>query len=736
MNNSLKINNNNESAFSEEFINSLQNVNNDIDNIFSEEFMQNFKSDYKLRPSQVEAANIIYKTLSKNGINITEGPCGFGKTFAYLIPVLTKIEESDFNKKALIVTDGISLQHQLSSKDLPVITNILSNYFEGWNKDKFKATLLKGKQNFVCLKKANELFDDNFNIELAGLGGNKDRLLEFQGFLKNTKTGDLEELSYVPDKEFHELVSCTKPRECLGKKCNNYSRCYYMRHKSDLEFSNVIITNYHMYFSNLSIGGSIIPRCDYVIFDEAHKMANIFRDFNHNICSKFIIDNIRNKFSEIFNSQIFSSDNELLEIGDERLISNIDSIRETLIYAGSSFSEKTKIEVKEIHDRLSYEFTELARRYSDLEVNEPKLINDLSECKINIAEFVESTDKLLELNRSISNMLSAISPEDADQAGVFAEPYLKMIYKLGNVCETINDSCYKLLELFDCGNKDVDNTNIVKWIVKESSGFVSINLKPVDVGKLMSELVFDTEMSSFILTSATLSVDGNFQYMKEQLGLTDYNCITEFIGQSPFDLTSNQLWYLPKDAVKGNSREFSYSLSEQVGEIIDATHGGALVLFTSIRNMDFVYNKLRYRTKFRILKQGDMPKGRLLKEFAEDKDSVLLASKSFFTGIDIKGDSLRCVVIDKLPFPQFNDPVQQFLSNRENSFFKYSIPEMIIDLKQAVGRGVRSIDDKCVIAFLDNRLATAGYKGKIARSFPYKKTVTRDSNVVEEFLNK
>ena len=284
--------------------------------------------------------------------------------------------------------------------------------------------------------------------------------------------------------------------------------------------------------------------------------------------------------------------------------------------------------------------------------------------------------------------------------------------------------------------------NMVRFIEKDSNQSYSIKCKMKKVGELFRTNFIDrqkqTEPLSVMLTSATISADNSFSYIKDQLGITDEYNTMEFIGASPFNLTEQELWYLPPNAKEGNKQGFQNRMLQDLLEVCVTCNGGVLGLFTSIASLksakEFLYENIPTDLDCEIIAQGDMPRKKLIEYFTGEMDSILLGTKSLFTGVDVPGDSLRCVFIDKLPFPNISDPVQKALNEEPGSFFKYSIPSMIIDLKQAVGRGVRSVTDKCVIVVADNRMSTANYKAKIFSSFNYKKTGTRDIVDVEKFI--
>lgn len=341
--------------------------------------------------------------------------------------------------------------------------------------------------------------------------------------------------------------------------------------------------------------------------------------------------------------------------------------------------------------------------------------------------------------------------------------YAPLATKSLNMLERLDEILYYLKNYKEAASKE----DVVVWVERDENGLGSVNVKPVYVGEHLYNNFFRRQDLSCVLASATLSVGESFDYIKHELGLNlcsqevpvpepseseedvsfdtpiqvfDPKTVFEFIGESPFNLTKQQLWYLPEDAVdadNSNRVEFESKLPRQIELLVKACGGGALCLFTSNKSLNSAYKELQWELKdYTLLKQGDKPKTQLIEDFKKDKDSVLFATRSFFTGIDVPGDALRCLIVDKLPFPSPTEPVMQKknMIDPKGAFNKYFIPEMIITLKQAIGRGVRSIDDKCVICVLDNRMATARYKTKIAYSFNYPKTLTRKIDDVCLFI--
>lgn len=660
--------------------------------------ISDFKEGYAERPSQTEGAKIIEEGLSTASNVILEGETGYGKTYAYLFPVLNDIAESDFSKKAVLVTSGISLQEQLYTKDVPFAIDVMKSLYPNWPGD-FRYTLLKGRQNFLCNKKVDEIGLYSLNKTLLD-----SKYKDIWEFANNTKTGDLSELDFIPQQDVLTNIACTQQDECAGKDCQFAEECYYNEHKIALNFSNVIITNYHMLFSDMQTGGKILPNYDILVFDEAHETAGIFRDFDSNKLSVNNAINLRNKASELLN---IKKDEEKPMVDADMFKAIIRSFEIAFSHIEMKYKDLTSPQIIYSSDELPASFKELGTELSTL---------------------LDHINNALSKQESILDYIKCAAFEEDDEEYKEQSRIVRLLDGMGNMC-------YEMIYIINELDTILENENNVVWLEKVNDT-VFLGYKKVEVGKELSEKFFNKEGLTSVFTSATISVSGSFEYIKEQLGLNLCSKKTlEFMGGSPFNLTEQQLWYLPPDSIDGNKFGFDNTIAPNMREIIEAVGGGALCLFTSVKNMRNVYYELNRAIghKYTIYVQGDMPRTKLIEAFKNDRDSILLGTRSFFTGVDVPGDALRAVIIDKFPFPQPTDPVQQKLKDRANSFYKYSIPEMIITLKQAIGRGIRSINDKCVICILDGRMATAKYKGRINNSFNYKKTGTRNIEDLKKF---
>jgi ATP-dependent DNA helicase DinG len=677
-----------------------------IEQIFAEDgTIKKFKSNYIPRPSQIEASKMLYQALEGKSHSLVEGPCGFGKTFSYLIPICLAIRQS-FCKRAIITTNGIALSEQLVYQDLPMISDILGE-ITGWRP---KYGLFKGKGNFLCQRKFNDpkglLIDESI----------KRKLMEFA---KSTKSGDLSDFeTNIPYQDLQQ-ISCTAEGECMGNACPCNKTCYYQTHKRMAMGSDIVLTNYHMLFSDWQAENGVLPEYDVLVMDEAHEAATIFRDFAADEFSSTQIIWARNKINKLLQDKTFLS---------ERVPANSDT-KEYLFHEKMS---DLSTELQQLEKTMGQEiprFSNYLLISTSSQMHNEIAVRKLADtCESMLFELLLEFDSLMEMYRDNATL----------QADVYAvRSAINRAYG-----KALNIRCFFTERVLDDFQK-----KYVYYIEKSdnNNGQIKLAKKHIKVDDVMRRAFFENNnISSVILTSATLSVGGNFKYIRSELGLTDIEdkAVMEYIGQSPFNLTEQQLWFMPEGCADGDNKhkqEYDESLENVVTQIVDAVGGGILFLCTSYNNMKTIYDIVRMndtviQNGITVLRQGEVSNKRITEFFKDDRDSILVATRSFFTGIDVPGDALRCVVIDKLPFPSPADPVMAKLTKEDNSFNKYYVPIMIMTLKQAVGRGVRSIDDKCVISFMDNRMKTARYRTKIFDSFPYEKTATRDPGFVKEFL--
>lgn len=649
--------------------------------------------NYKERPEQIKAAERIDLALKDNKHFILEGGCGFGKSLAYLVPSIKQMYKKEGKReKIVVVTSNISLQEQLITKDIPFVIDKFKAVDKSRN---IKYTSLKGISNFACMHKVEQYISENTLLDELDDKKKEDKI-KVKEFIEKSKTGDLNDADFTVSNELKKLITCADSNECERQDCSelNKGKCFYGRQKSQAKFSDIVVTNYHMLYALTEVYSDTLSDASIIIFDEAHEAEDILRELKATEVKETSIDYVLrminaviNKCSEDF-SEYFSSINS--ELAKDYTYKFFDDIK------AANFSD-------------GREDIKLIRKQSDL-----------PECE-NFKIYMKKIIKAIAIFINELKSDSQLKKENADAI---------------NMARKLKKTCYKIYDCTCNVDEVLTDPNKVIWI-ENRNGTTIVGYKDVDVSQDFHKMYLDFEEVRCILTSATISANGNFEYLKDSLGLNylPEDRVDEFLGSTPFDLENQELWYLPIDAVSGSHRDFEVRMKKQIRELIECANGGVLALFTSTRNMNICKEYLKEKLpNYTILTQGDMSKKKILEKFKNDKNASLLATKSFFTGVDVQGSSLRCVIIDKLPFVTPTDPVNQKLNEQKNAFYKYSLPNMIITLKQGIGRGVRTVDDKCIITVLDERIATARYKDVIFRSFKYKKTSTRDLDQVRKFV--
>ena len=730
-----------------------------LDDVFDKDgIIKSLKDNYLPRESQIEAAHKILAGLYKRNNLIIEGPCGFGKTFAYLSPcfdyILHKenidneeciiIEDNESTEnitssmsepKVLIATNGISLQEQLAKFDAPFVKDVFKKAYPDYRV--LDIALLKGRQNFICKRKLSLMYQT-----IASMFLENEKQNNFNDFITNTKTGDLSELSFVLDSDIAQMACCTSPDECEGRKCPMFNECYYQKHKRKAGEADVIICNYHLLFTGINV--PVLPNFDVLIMDEAHEAPDILRNFLSKSLNYNIIKKIEKDLNSIFKTNPIINIVECFSEArrNELFCHEVKDFEKPHTYIVNLLFEALNDYLGNVVNHTNFNFGN----------NMPETY--ICEEDFNFVDAGKITTVIYLLN-SVLECIKNVLEDEIENYSFDSEEEQKEAEASVRKIDSISDRLEGILNIVTPNQED---TNSVFWAEKKqtpSGTLVSVNKKPIKVGDVFDKLFFSNKnITSTIITSATLSVNESFNYIKEELGLNiehsaeevnenpsiENKNLIEYIGSSPFDLAKQELWYLPEYAIDGNKQGFNEYFARLTGEMVRDIGGGILFLTTSISSMKSCYDAavksaLANKLTCKILRQGDAPRLKLLKEFKEDKDSILIATKSFFTGVDVPGDSLRCLVIDKFPFASPDDPVMKKLSTESGGFFKYSIPQMVILLKQAVGRGVRSISDKCIICIADGRMSTARYKTSVHKSFTYEKTATRNMQEVIEFIN-
>ena len=581
-------------------------------------------------------------------------------------------------KRVIISTGTKNLQEQLFNKDIPFLEQALFPNGEA----KLSVCYMKGRNNYLCRKK---LYDLTGQPVLSGL-----EEIEHYGAIaaweKTTHTGDRAELASLPEASalWHRLDA--RAEACLGQKCSSWEKCFITEmHRRAME-SDIIIVNHHLFFADLAIkqqaeyapDAGILPEVGAVIFDEAHELEDVAGSY-------FGV--------AVSNARI------------EELCRDVESS----LQKNHQLSAALAGAVKSLRDRSMFFFAVLPQ-------GEGRFAFE------NRREFLEENgDEFLGLQQSLQRLISEfenLSPKP-EEVFTFARRAQELQVQLGFLMES-------------------EDRNTVFWIERRRGGRDRLNVflqaTPIDVAPILKTCLFD-QLECTVLTSATLAVGGGFEYVRRRLGLEHAR---EIVLPSHFDYENQALFYVPPDLPDPRTPQFAVRASECIRRVLEITRGRAFVLFTSYAQMKDVYQRLLGELEYPMLLQGNAPKSALLEEFRLTPNAVLFATSSFWQGVDVQGEQLSCVIIDRLPFAVPTDPVvaarvKSVDAEGGNAFFQYQVPAAVITLKQGFGRLIRSLHDRGLLVLLDNRILKKQYGRVFVESLPnYKKTT--EMRVVEQWF--
>lgn len=669
--------------------------------------------DFEERLSQLELTKNIASCFNENQIGVFEAGTGVGKSYAYLLPALMWVNQN--NQRVVISTGTINLQQQLAEKDIIQAQKILGI------DEKF--LLLKGRQNYVCLRRLHDLQDekDLFFEE-------EEELKLITEWVNTTDTGSKSELSFLPQEAIWQRIN-SESEACMGNRCPYFDKCFVMRVKKAANEAKILIVNHHLLFSDIQLRlstqkydeAAVLPPYTRLIFDEAHGIEAAATSFFSENLNKF---SIQKQINLLYRQRKSSATGLLFS-----LHALSDSPIEMNEVVGLIDQVKVNIQLLEdvglelLQNQFTWRLCDATSSYAD------KLLESIDKLNVSIYEFVGIVRKLLD----------GVKEKDLELPSVWeTKQVLKRIECYGMICKN-----------FLTWEERPDS---VFWIEKRilSSGAIFLRFieTPLQIASTMNCGVFEP-MESVVCVSATLQVANDFSYWKYRTGINfqESSRVNQGVFDSPFPYESNLLFSVVTDAPLPTQNNFQNWLESSLERLILASSGRTLVLFTSYDSLYYAYNYCSVKlmkNKIKVYKQGDDDRFRLLKKFKEETSSVLFATDSFWEGVDVPGESLSHVIIVKLPFSVPSDPVFQARSenidkNGGKSFMELSVPEAVIKFKQGFGRLMRSGKDRGCVTVLDNRLVTKLYGRFFVDSVPSSKTcfssLDNVISAVERFLD-
>jgi ATP-dependent DNA helicase DinG len=633
---------------------------------------------YEYRPGQLQMATAVERALTEHRHLIVEAGTGTGKTLAYLLPALRT------GRRIIVSTGTKALQDQLFFRDVPFLETLIGD---------LHVCYMKGRANYLCRAKLAALRSQPI---LSGLE-EIDQYRQISEWEKTTKTGDRAEIDGLPESSALWQKLDARTEACLGTTCPDYPRCFITEMRRKALESDIIIVNHHLFFADLSVkreatgapDAGVLPEAAAVIFDEAHELEDVASSY-----FGLSVSNIR----------------------FEELARDIDAM-----LRGKEGADKLPALTQQLRDRARMFFAGLP------------MTGDGRQPFTAREEFLETAG---DLYLAVRTTLRRIEEEIGGLKDIDESTGLrKRVVRLRSELEFLLES---------------NANNMVYWMERRISGGGSpvrggfhtpsrntfLQATPIDVSELMTELVFE-QIPTVVLTSATLTVQGGFEHIRKRLGLTEAR---ELVVPSHFHYEQQALLYLPPEMPDPRDPEFPSAAARCIERVLAITHGRAFCLFTSYSQMRDLYERLLPVLDFPILLHGTAPRKTLLEQFRKTPNAVLFGTSSFWQGVDVQGEALSCVIIDRLPFAVPSDPVVQARMKAIEEaggkpFFEYQVPEAVLTLKQGFGRLIRSLEDRGVLVLLDPRIRTKRYgKTFLASLPPYRMTETITD--VEAFFEK
>ena len=617
------------------------------------------------RREQQRMAQAVERALADQTALVVEAGTGTGKTFAYLVPALLS------GLRLVISTGTRHLQDQLFHRDLPAVRSALGI--------PLKAALLKGRSNYLCLHRLHL-------ARAGGQGGGREgggdgrqlahQLEQVFDWAGRTASGDLAELSGIPEQApVWPHVSSTADN-CLGSECEYFGDCHVLKARREAQAADLVVINHHLLCADMVLReegfGELLPGADAFIIDEAHQLPDTAARF----------------FGQALSSR------QLLELAQ-------DASREAV--AATASPEGVPDQARRL---------ETACREFRLLMGE----GEQRAAWNRLAGHPRLEPARQGLHQALDALVQALEPLSGHSRGL--------------------DNCYqrglrlkKLLALCTGASPE----GYVHWYEAWRRSF-RIHLTPLDVADNFGQ-ARERLSPSWIFTSATLSVDGDFGHFARRMGLED---VAALCLESPFDYSNNALFYIPENMPNPAEERYTGRVLDEALAVIRAARGRSFVLFTSYRALGIARRRLREVCPYPLLVQGDAPRSELLERFRELGNAVLLGTSSFWEGVDVRGEALSCVIIDKLPFASPGDPVWQarieaVRARGGNPFMDEQLPHAVILLKQGVGRLIRDVDDRGVLVICDPRLLGKPYGRVFLHSLPAMRR-TRAREDVEAFF--
>lgn len=576
-------------------------------------------------------------------------------------------------KKVIISTGTRHLQDQLFHTDLPRVIKALSI--------QTTPALLKGRSNYLCLHRLTMAPHLGFiNRE------SRASLAEIDEWSKLTRSGDISELKTVAEDSYIWPMVTSTADNCLGSECDKWDSCFIVNARKNAQAADVVVINHHLLLADMTLKNEgfaeLLPEADAFIIDEAHQLYDVAaRFFGNVVSSRQLISLARDSIAEQVND---ASDMSELREYAEQLEKSARDFRITL---GDSGLRETWLKIQ----------------------NKPSVKQSLDNMEGTLKDLISVLELAAERSRGLEQCY---------------ERAQNSLARLKVFRANTNDP--------EAGSDEAEEHCSVLWYETYTKSFM-LHATPIDVASIFQKHT-DNFSKTWLFTSATLQVNKKFDHFAHNIGLEKYK---SGVWESPFDYQEQSMLYLPDNLPQPSDPSYTTVLMKAALPVLNASEGRAFILFTSYFAMHKAYDYLKQMLPFELLMQGDLPKHQLLEKFRETDNAILLGTSSFWEGVDVRGESLSCVIIDKLPFASPGDPVMQaridaIKRSGGQPFMEFQVPQAVIALKQGVGRLIRDMNDSGVVMIGDPRLKQKAYGRIFLNSLP-SMPQTSDISDIEAF---
>lgn len=661
---------------------------------------------YEQRDQQVRMSEAVTNALNQGGALIAEAGTGTGKGLAYLVPAA--LHAARRGERVVISTNTINLQDQLFFKDIPALQKVMSN--GAADKPPFTAALLKGRSNYLCLKRYHDLRRDP-----RLMSDDVRALLKVQLWLHATESGDRAELPLQEGENATWNKLSAAWDQCTGPRCSEFHRCFFFKARRQAEAAHLVIVNHALLMADLAVENDVIPPYDYLIIDEAHNLEEVATDqLSFNVDREGLLAFLDDIFVEDQAQIVGGLLSELPNHFRESMATRVDIDR------ADSIAAALRPAVARARDAVYGCFNALMafiRHDANLNAADTRLrITQALRRKPSWADVERAWETLSGTLTAIGEGLGQLESLLIDLKDAELLEYDALLLRVQALKRYATEVRVNIGHILTGGAEEK-----VTWLTHDRlRDTLTLSAAPLSVAEMLRTNLFERKTTT-VLTSATLAVGGDFRFVRERIGLDEAE---ELALDSPFDYTRQALLYIPNDIPEPSHPGYQRAMEQAIIDLARATNGRMLVLFTAINALRQTYRAIQEPLEdagIAVLGQGiDGSRRSLLERFKEFPGTVLLGTSSFWEGVDVVGDALSVLVIAKLPFSVPTDPIFAARSEQfEDAFNQYAVPQSILRFKQGFGRLIRSKDDRGIVAVLDRRLLTKKYGQTFLDSLPH-----------------